>query len=173
MFLWTGLKHSGKTTALRSLVVRARERGLAIAGLIAPAVREHRMLIGYDAEDAATGRRAPLLRLAAGDAAPDVGSFALQPAGVALGAAALGKDRTRNADLVVVDEFGPLEMAGGLWRPFVDALALADTTLVVAVRDDLAEAVRRIYKRAHAVIVPAAAHDAADRVFEAIPRPDR
>lgn len=192
MFLWTGPKRSGKTTALRALVLRIREEGFAVAGLLAPAVRQRggpfasawatpfaspwagaadggrRAPVGYDVEDVATGCRAPLLRLAASSADAAVGKYALDERGVALGARALRPDGTHDADLIVVDEFGPLEVAGGLWRPFVDALADSAASVLLVVRDDLASAVGQIYGPSRTETLPASQPSSAECVLDSL-----
>lgn len=62
LILWTGPKHSGKTTAAARLVQAARAEGWAIAGCLAPSLYENDRLIGFDILDLRTGRRATLAR---------------------------------------------------------------------------------------------------------------
>jgi len=68
------------------------------------------------------------------------------PRGVALGEEAL-LVRPEGADVVLLDEFGPLELAGDLWRPFADALAAGPGTPVLTVREELIGPVRDPYAR--------------------------
>ena len=70
LILWTGPKHSGKTTAAAELARRLRAWGFKVSGLLAPSVYEGDALVGFDALDLSTGWRLPLLRR------PDVGESA-------------------------------------------------------------------------------------------------
>ncbi len=144
--LWTGPKHHGKTTAATELVRRARSEGHAVAGLLAPSLWEGGRLAGFDGIDVATGERRPLARCAAvGE--ERVGAFTFSEGGLAFGRAALAPEATGKADLVVVDEFGPLELRGAGWRPEVDRLAASAAGLVLlVVRSSLAEAVAGLYR---------------------------
>ena len=63
-----------------------------------------------------------------------------------LGSAALGRAATDGADLVIDDEFGPLELASQGWRGAVDALVSAgQTSLLLVVREELADTVQQLY----------------------------
>ena len=48
LVLWTGKKHSGKTTAAARLAQTARAEGFAVAGSLAPSTYRNGRLIGYD-----------------------------------------------------------------------------------------------------------------------------
>ena len=63
-----------------------------------------------------------------------------------LGSAALGRAATDGADLVIVDEFGPLELASQGWRGAVDSLvSIGQTLLLLVVREELADTVQQLY----------------------------
>ena len=169
LVLWVGPRHSGKTTAAGELVRLARRRGLAVAGVLAPAIRQAGELVGFEVEDIATGRRVELARR---DRAGDLraGRFAFSKEALAFGTSALlaGKD----AALVVVDEFGPLELAGEGWRGAVDVLLGSSARVVMlVVREELAPAVESLYADFRPVMVPAAGSDAAERVLEMLRAP--
>ncbi|MCK4601753.1 MAG: DUF2478 domain-containing protein, partial [Phycisphaerae bacterium] len=83
--------------------------------------------------------------------------------GLAFGREALG----RPAELVIVDEFGPLELRGGGWRGAVETLLTASAGVVLlVVRDGLVEEVRRLYLDQQPVVTPAAGLDAASTVID-------
>ena len=165
LILWTGQRHSGKTTAAGDLIENLRARGRVIAGLLAPSVYQEGLLIGFDAVDVSTGRRAPLLRRFGQADAVHVGAFAFIDEGLRLGRAALDADATREADLVVVDEFGPLELRGGGWRGQVDQLiAGAARVILLVVRAQLVPEIERLYSGVSCTAVPAADPKAPDAV---------
>ena len=144
LVLWTGEKHSGKTTSVAKLVETARGEGFNVAGLLAPALYRDCELLGFDAIDLRNETRAPLAKRNT-DASKTEG-FTFFAEGLKLGNAALSATATKTADLVIVDEFGPLELDGRLWRENVDSLLASGGALILlVVRQELAEAVRRVY----------------------------
>ena len=168
LILWTGPKHSGKTTAAEALVAAARSAGLAVAGLLAPSRYEGDRLVGFDAVDVRTGARAGLARSAEG-AKATVGSLRFLAEGESLGRRALGEEAVKDADLVVVDEFGPLELRGGGWRKQVDRLvASGRAAVLLVVRQALVETVRELYAGSPSVVVPAQGPDAAQVVLRSL-----
>ena len=160
LLLLTGPKHSGKTTAAAALAERARAAGLCVVGLLAESVRRGGVLAGFDVVDLATGRRAALARRG-GPPPPGrqhVGAFAFLDDGLAWGAPARPPPAGGGADLVIVDEFGPLEMAGRGWRAAVDELIAspAPPAVMLVVRQRLAPAVRQLYAAHRPRVIDAA-----------------
>jgi len=163
--LWTGPKHSGKTTAAAALADRARQRGATVAGVLAESVYRGGKLAGFDAVDLGTGHRAVLARR--GREGPvRVGEFTFDPKGLALGAEALSLGAAGDADLVIVDEFGSLELSGQGWREPVDALlASARGIVLLVVRTRRLEAVRQLYAARNPRQVHAGDADAIEAVI--------
>jgi len=164
LILWTGAKHSGKTTAAAELVRRLRAEGFCVAGLLAPAVYRADELTGFDVIDLQTGKRiAPANRVI------ETGGhrrFEFTEGGLSFGKAALNISASRSADIVIVDEFGPLELSGGGWREEVDRLLCAGNSVVMlVVRDESAEKVGQLYSDYPARRIGAAKSGAAAEVM--------
>jgi len=144
LVLWTGEKHSGKTTRAAKLVEIARGEGFNIAGLLAPSLYRDGELLGFDAIDLQNETRAPLAKR--NTDAGKTERFTFLPEGLKLGNAALSTTAAKSADLVIVDEFGPLELDGRGWRENVDSLLASSSALILlVVRQELADAVRQLY----------------------------
>ena len=62
LVLWTGPRHSGKTTTASDLVKTAHKEGFIVAGLLAPSLYDNGELIGFDALDIKNDTRKPLAR---------------------------------------------------------------------------------------------------------------
>jgi len=110
--LLTGGRGAGKTRWCEALARSAHEAGLAIAGLLSPAVVIGGEKRAIDLLDLATGER----RLLAERARPDLPGTAglgwhFEPEALAAGNAAL--ERVGACDLLLVDELGPLELGRG------------------------------------------------------------
>lgn len=134
--LISGPTGAGKTTLATAVVAQLRGRGVRVAGILAPGLLDDGRRTGFDILDLATGEQAPLAREQQPGAATHVrwSRFAFTAEGLSLGARALGEGAVA-ADVVVVDEVGPLELAGGGWAASLDALAARPAALLLIVRD--------------------------------------
>ena len=145
LVLWTGEKHSGKTTSTANLVKIARIEGFNVAGVLAPSMYKDSELIGFDIIDLQDETRVPLAKR--DRVGNKVGRFRFFDEGIELGIVALSETATKSADLVIVDEYGPLELNGRLWRQNVDSLlTLSYALILLVVRRELADEVQRLYK---------------------------
>jgi len=153
--VWTGARGSGKTTEALTLAQKARAEGFAVAGLAAEAVSRGGRRVGYDVVDLATSARACLARLGL-NGPVQAGRYGFLAEGLAMGKDALLSPAALASDLVIVDEFGPLELRGEGWRPAVDALVSdARGLIVLVVRDSLAAAVEDLYRKFGCIKLPA------------------
>lgn len=163
----------------------ARNRGYKVAGLLAEALYHDGMLVGFDAVDLQTAAREPLARFRFSDRITGLpcrdpalrepksdqrkartGGFTFLEKGLGLGASALDPTATRSADLIVVDEFGPLELNGQGWRKNVDILVESGKALLLlVVRQRLGEQVQRLYARAPSVRLAASEAESIQRVL--------
>lgn len=144
IILWAGPKHSGKTTGAARLVQAARAGGFVVAGCLAPSAYANDSLVGFDVVNLRSDERAPLARRETG---PGEGRrFRFITEGLTLGNEALDPIATRNADLIIVDEYGPLELTFQGWRTAVDRLMTStDAVLLLVVREELVDEVRQLY----------------------------
>jgi len=144
LILWTGEKHCGKTTSAANLVKIARAEGFNVAGVLAPSIYHNSKLVGFDALELQNETRAPL---AEGKINPSKKEpFTFITDGLNLGNTALGATATESADLVIVDEFGPLELKSNGWRKNVDSLlASSNAVILLVVRQELVGCVRQLY----------------------------
>jgi nucleoside-triphosphatase THEP1 len=143
VFILTGETGSGKTTLVSDVVGRLRKRGIRVGGILAPGLLENGRRTGFDIVDLATGTSMPLAREHAGEPGPHTrwSRFGFYPDGLALGQKALGPDADA-AEVVVIDEVGPFELAGGGWAPALDRLSRDHTgSLLLIVRASVVDAV--------------------------------
>jgi len=142
LVFWTGSRHCGKTTSVTKLAQKAREEGFCVCGLLAPCVCREGRLVGYDAFDLRSEKRESLSKSETGEGGP----FNFIPEGLRLGNSALSMEAVRTADLIIVDEFGKLELEGKGWRRNIDTvLAFSDAVILLVVRTELIGAVRKLY----------------------------
>lgn len=139
----TGTTGSGKTTLVEQVVEQLRRASVRVGGILAPGYLHENRRTGFDLVDLATGERATLARERLDVPGPHVrwSRFAFDEGGLALGRRALG-ETSQSAQVIVVDEVGPMELSGGGWAEALDRLA-ADSraVLLLVVRESVLEAV--------------------------------
>ena len=144
IILWTGPKHSGKTSRALELVKSTRKERYSVAGLLAPSIYNKSKLIGYYAYDLISDSKKQLAVCNKNEAGTR--HFTFLSEGLKVGLKALSKNSIKNADLIVVDEFGRFELSGRIWRKSVDSiLSDSDNTILLIVRQELIEAVIKLY----------------------------
>ena len=175
LLLWSAPRHSGKTTAVTRLVQRARDQALRVAGILSPSIYQEGALTGFDLQDITTGRRTALAQRARSVPGTDqAGPFAFTAEGLRAGRQALTATAVADADLIIIDDYGPLELDGGGWRPSVDNLL--DNTgapILLVVRKDLESNIRGLYPRFPNAAVPALESASINRVLDLIRRRKR
>jgi nucleoside-triphosphatase THEP1 len=142
IILWTGPKHSGKTTEAAVLFLRAIKADFNVAGVLALPLYNKDKLAGFEIMDLHSGNCQILARRTEENKA-----FSFSLKGLRLGQKVLTKKTTNEADLIIVDEFGPLEIAGKGWRKCVDnLLSKSPALLLLVVRKELVKKVEQLYK---------------------------
>lgn len=167
LILWTGPRHSGKTTSAADLAQKAKSQGFSIAGLLAPSIYTNGRLTGFDALDIKTRDRVPLAERQPAEQTTEVGEFTFSKDGLQFGSNTLDTTSVKSADLIIIDEFGPLELADNGWRKNVDSI-LFDTNvlLVLVVRDQIIDQVKKLYEAVNCIQLDAAKADSAAKVIE-------
>jgi nucleoside-triphosphatase THEP1 len=125
VMLLTGDSGEGKSTLVGEAVTYLRQEGVIVGGVLAPGYWKDEQRLGFDVVDLMDGRKAPLCHKVPKEADGDEGtSFGFFPDGLRLGREALSTARLRegDADLVIVDEVGPLELSGDGWSSALDSL---------------------------------------------------
>jgi len=137
VILFVGPVGGGKTTTLAHLVSEWRKLGKDVRGLLAHRVFEEGSFIGYDLEVIGEKKRSVLARKE-GTGIEETGPFVFFEEALARGRQAL-RDAAK-ADVVIVDEVGPLELRGGGWAAEVEKLLRdSEAMVVLVVRENLRE----------------------------------
>jgi nucleoside-triphosphatase THEP1 len=109
--LLTGSRHVGKTTACWKALPGLRATGLKIAGFVSPPLLNgegHKT--GIEMVDLTTGQRQKFARVAGQDEIPTVGVYRVSEDATDWARDVLAAALTANADWLVIDEIGPLEL---------------------------------------------------------------
>jgi len=169
--LVTGSPGCGKTTLCQMIVDSARRDGARVGGVLAPAVHFDGCRIGADAVDLATGRSAPITRLGCDDSvsAWRGSRWVIVRQGLDLAREALERALRQRFDLIVVDEVGPLELAGGgIRQEAVDAWNSGRDVLLVVRSAIVDEAVSALGRAPDLRIVPEAPPVERERAIDSL-----
>lgn len=141
--LLTGPSHVGKTTACWKALPGLRASGVKVAGFISPPLLdEHGVKTGIEMVDLTTGKRQTFARVVRGGEPTTIGVYRLVDEAVEWARGVMSAALWANADWLVIDEIGPLELHEG--QGFAFALEpLADPhrvpNAIVLVREYLAD----------------------------------
>jgi iron complex transport system ATP-binding protein len=136
--LLLGDLHQGKTAMCRRLVEHARDKDLTVGGILAPAVFKHQDRVGYDIHNLAT-RRSTRLAVVEEDGVEQTGRYHFLADGLALGRFALERAAQESPQLIIVDEVGPLELAGQGWARHLSPLLQQPSFNLWTVRRSIAD----------------------------------
>jgi nucleoside-triphosphatase len=143
--LLTGLRQVGKSTVCQAVVELARAQGRQPQGVLSPALFDSSgAKVGFEVLDVATGERWLLAHTVRELDGPRIGPYVLDSAGLVRSIIALTR-ACEGADLMIVDEIGPLELKRNEgFAPVLDCLPLQGPGhLLLVVRPSLLPEVRR------------------------------
>ncbi len=145
IILYSGPKHSGKTTALQSW---ASER-TGTAGLLTPVIEGQRWF-----QDLQTGALFPMEALEGEEALP-VGRYQFSKASFDRACRILREAARLPSAVIIVDEIGPLELRGEGFARVVRELIAAPGRgpLVLVIREELRDAVTGYFSIPEAALV--------------------
>jgi len=130
--------HAGKTTLLAASCRAWRSAGFRFDGFLSPTVLAGERIEGYDLVDLRTEARIPFLRREGEPEWERSGSFFFRPEALAQAHAIIR--RAPEDEVLVVDEFGPLELRGGGLRPALnEVFGRPGHQALLVVRQDILE----------------------------------
>jgi iron complex transport system ATP-binding protein len=143
LILLTGDKHSGKTSLLRSWLSDLKKERIPVSGYLNQAVWKNKKITGYDLVDIEKESITPFLRRSGEKNWEKTGEFTLVPAGMKQACDILER---KSGQVCIVDEIGPLEIAGEgiapvLWKILRDPEL---TYVLVARRKILWDVIRKL-----------------------------
>ena len=123
IFVLTGPVQGGKTTLVSEKVSLLREKGVKVLGFLCPGSFSEGKRSAFSLVDLETGRRIPM-----GDTNEQKGwvkfrRFFFNPEAFIQGELWIKSCLKRDPDLLVIDEVGPMELAGDGWAKTLDTLA--------------------------------------------------
>ena len=154
--LVTGKPGSGKTSWCRQYIYRQRKSGSTVGGILSPAIEKHSKRVGSNALDLLTGQDVPFARLSRYNpfkGGEVVGDYTISREGISFACEAIKQAVESRCDLVVIDEFGPLELFGGGLLPAVELALGSPADVLIVVRSSLKEALKKHFAGYEFVVV--------------------
>ncbi len=142
----TGRPGIGKTTVLLSAAEELKARGYCVGGMISKEIRREGRRVGFEIVDFRTGAKGWLAHVEQ-RAGPQVGKYKVSLGDLdSIGVNAV-LDASMNADVVIIDEIGPMELLSQAFRKAVNE-ALDSGKLLLAVihqsaRDPIIESIKK------------------------------
>ena len=153
----TGEPGCGKTTAINKTHQMLAAHGRNVGGVVSRELRENAVRVGFSLEDLSTHETGTLAHIAQKDG-PTVGKYRVNLADIQRIAVTAIKLATLEAEVIMVDELGPMELNS---MPFIRAveMALASPKHFVGT----------IHKRASHYLVAAIKSNPAYQILEVTP----
>jgi nucleoside-triphosphatase len=120
IYVLTGDVGSGKTTLLRTIAAEMGAQKIPFDGFLSLRIMDSDETAGYDLYDIRDGRCEPFLRRTGSAGQQKVGPYYVLPGALALAEKIIS--RSRDEEILFVDEIGPLELERkGFW-PFLKGI---------------------------------------------------
>lgn len=130
--LITGAPGVGKSTVVDRTVAQLEADGLAVGGVRSPEIREGSRRAGFEIVDVGAGRSAVMAHRDR-EAGPSVGSYRVDVGAVAEVAEPALRRARGDADVAVVDEVAPMEVAADAFVEATRALLASDVPTLAVV----------------------------------------
>lgn len=140
IYLVIGDREEGKTTFLLKMVNDLIAEGKKVSGFLAIGIHDpDGVRRGFTIRNIETGEEAEFCVTDGNPHWEKIGKFRINPDGLAKGYEWMASERIRHSDILVIDELGPLEMAGKGWSDLIGRILQEDPkTMIWTVRRNLA-----------------------------------
>lgn len=132
----TGPVHSGKTTLLKNTIPLLEGGNFGVDGYLSESVWKNDECLGYDLLDLKEQRSYPFITRKGKENWEKIGSYSFVPESLSRAKKIIY--RASNSDLAVVDEVGPLELAGkGVWPALAKTLFFPRSDFILVMRETI------------------------------------
>ncbi len=132
-FFITGMPKAGKTTLLRKVIEKLRNKGLNVGGIVSPEEKHHGTRSAFYVEDIKSGKQAKLASV--DGSGPKVSKYHVNIRGferIALPAI----ERPSRFDVIIIDEIGRMEMKSNKFQDMIDKIFEHHVPVIAALHRD-------------------------------------
>lgn len=148
----SGAVHSGKTSLLKDILSRLKDRNIKCGGLISMSVFEGKSRAGYDLHDCMSDERWSFSRIS-GKGKLQIGNYKVEAAALERAYQSLRRALDSDAEILVLDEVGPWELTGNGFAGMLPAMLMKrDKVLIWVVREAVLEPLIRQWGLESAII---------------------
>ncbi len=170
IFILTGPVDSGKTTFLKRVIEELKKQKVKMDGFLSEGIVEGQEKIGYDLVDLGVGKSIPFIRKSGQQDWQRIGPYFFIPEG--LSRAKMIILQSREADILVVDEIGPLELSGqGVWDALEHVVFQRLQNYLFVLRREILEDFLKMVGKIEVKIFDIKEKDAFPRLLEEIKKP--
>ncbi|MCK5822653.1 MAG: hypothetical protein KAG95_01525 [Bacteroidales bacterium] len=160
IYIITEDEHKGKTTFVKNLVSKLLTKGLNIQGFIAEAVINNKTLSGYNLKNLHNNEKMQLITKEQHDDWLKLGPYYFNSEGFDFGNNILSNKNITNADLIVIDEIGPLELSENGWfNQINNLLTVNSVSMIWVVRKSIIKEVIEKWKISNYEIINISLHN--------------
>ena len=141
----SGKKHSGKTTKLLTYISELQAKGMVCAGIVAVGYFKDDKRCSFDLVDILGNRKQELMTTTPSLKFKKIGRFHINPDGEKFGRSVLESETTINADVIIIDEIGALELEGKGWAKYLKQFIKLDKNIVITVREQFIDDVCNVF----------------------------
>lgn len=135
IFIITGKIGSGKTTCIKKLTEKLKSENISVGGIYTSRIMENGKTTGYMMVDISTGYKEKLLDINGNGNQKKIGNYYICEEVIERGNLAL---QQTNAQLMVIDEVGKLELNGGGWAEMLGKLLVSrQNQLLISIRKEV------------------------------------
>jgi len=161
----TGEIGAGKTTCIKKLVQKLKKENTGVKGIFTSRLMENGETTGYDVADISSEENYRFLSVEGEDGQDKIGKYYIDPEGLKLAGKAL--KIIDSPDVIIVDEIGKLELAGGGWAGELDGLFQKNNSLfILSVRKEVVDQVIRKWNLNPVKIFEVADDNRCEEVYE-------
>ena len=136
VWLLTGPPGIGKSTVVSKVIYLVRSKGYGVGGCLTKEQRKGRERTGFTIIDLMSGREGPLAS-SESSLGPKVGKYRVNLKGVVeIGATAL-TEAAKGAEVIVIDEIGPMELTSPEFKRSAEACFRSGRPILAVVHDKI------------------------------------
>ena len=146
IFIVTGPVNSGKTTFLRGVAAELKNQGFRIDGFLSEAVEKNFTGKSYDLFDLRNEISIPFIRRKGRDSWEKIGPYFFIPDGLKKAKEIIL--RSKDMDILIVDEIGPLELSGGgIWPELKRVVWQRNQKYFFTARASILKEIQKLFKK--------------------------